>query len=191
MAIDRRQQILEAATKSFTLFGYKATTMDQIAKLANVGKGTIYTFFTNKEQLFQLIVQDLIAEMKQVAEQQFAKYPTFPEQAHAALISILEYRKKHQFMMKLIEEEKEMGTPAVVEMAHEIEEAIVSYIKGTVDEAAKKGEIHTFDSEVAAFLMYKMYISLISDWERNHEPLEKGEIAEIFRQMFIKGLSIK
>ncbi|MEH7109635.1 TetR/AcrR family transcriptional regulator, partial [Bacillus sp. JJ1764] len=43
MAPDRRRMIVEAATKSFSLFGYKATTMDQFAKLANVGKGTIYT----------------------------------------------------------------------------------------------------------------------------------------------------
>ncbi|MER2090772.1 MAG: helix-turn-helix domain-containing protein, partial [Sporosarcina sp.] len=45
--MDRRQVILEAAAKSFSLFGYKATTMDQVAKIANVGKGTIYTFFAN------------------------------------------------------------------------------------------------------------------------------------------------
>lgn len=38
MSIDRKKLILEAATKSFTQFGYKATTMDLVAKLANVGK---------------------------------------------------------------------------------------------------------------------------------------------------------
>ncbi len=46
----------------------KATTMDQVAKLANVGKGTIYTFFKNKEELFGEIISNLITEMKQVAE---------------------------------------------------------------------------------------------------------------------------
>lgn len=49
MSIDRKRQIIEAATKSFSLFGYKATTMEQIAKLANVGKGTIYTFLKTKK----------------------------------------------------------------------------------------------------------------------------------------------
>ena len=63
--MDRRQEILEAASKSFSLFGYKATTMDQVAKIANVGKGTIYTFFANKEILFQEIVVKMISEMKQ------------------------------------------------------------------------------------------------------------------------------
>lgn len=73
MAIDRKRSIIDAATKSFSAFGYKATTMDQVAKLANVGKGTIYTFFKNKEELFGEIISNLITEMKQVQKMQFVQ----------------------------------------------------------------------------------------------------------------------
>lgn len=52
LAVDRRKLILEAATKSFSMFGYKATTMDHVAKIANVGKGTIYTFLKIKRSSF-------------------------------------------------------------------------------------------------------------------------------------------
>lgn len=75
--VDRRQQVLQAATKSFSLFGYKATTMDQVAKIANVGKGTIYTFFTNKEQLFDEILRDVILEMKMIAEREIRRDKPF------------------------------------------------------------------------------------------------------------------
>lgn len=51
--MDRRHEILIAATKSFTLFGYKATTIEQVAKIANVGKGTIYTFLKIKKSCFR------------------------------------------------------------------------------------------------------------------------------------------
>lgn len=47
--VDRRKLIVQAAAQSFALFGYKATTMDQVAKIANVGKGTIYTFLRIKK----------------------------------------------------------------------------------------------------------------------------------------------
>lgn len=47
--IDRRQQVMDSAEKSFALFGYKATTMEQVARLANVGKGTIYTFLKTRK----------------------------------------------------------------------------------------------------------------------------------------------
>src|SRR4051812_44342526 len=128
MSVDRKKLIVEAATKSFSLFGYKATTMDQVAKIANVGKGTIYTFFTNKEELFKEIVDGLIDEMRREADEAFNSQLTFFENVHRAIYRILEYRLEHQFTIKLLQEEKEMGTPAVLDMVKEMEQAIVTYI---------------------------------------------------------------
>jgi AcrR family transcriptional regulator len=189
MAVNRKQQIIDAATKSFSLFGYKATTMDQVAKLANVGKGTIYTFFKNKEELFDEIVSTLILEMKEAAEQVIDPNLSFFENVHRALYRILEFRKKHQLAIKLFQEEREMGTPAVQEVMKKLERAIIAYIKQKIEEAIEKGEIRPCDSEITAFLMLKLYVALIFDWEQNHKPLEKEKIAELFQLYFLKGLS--
>jgi AcrR family transcriptional regulator len=189
MAVNRKQQIIDAATKSFSLFGYKATTMDQVAKLANVGKGTIYTFFKNKEELFDEIVSTLILEMKEAAEQVIDPQLSFFENVHRALYRILEFRKQHQLTIKLFQEEREMGTPAVQEVMKKLESAIIAYIKQKIEEAIEKGEIRPCDAEITAFLMLKLYVALIFDWEKNHEPLEKEKIAELFELYFLKGLS--
>ena len=139
MSVDRKKLILEAATKSFSLFGYKATTMDQVAKIANVGKGTIYTFYKNKEELFKEIVQRMIEEMKYEAEQSLDDQLSFFENLHRAVYRILEFRQEHQLSLKLLQEEREIGTPAVQEMVNEMEEAIVSYIKEKLKIAIDKG----------------------------------------------------
>ncbi|MGE6721037.1 TetR/AcrR family transcriptional regulator [Peribacillus frigoritolerans] len=190
MSVDRKKIILEAATKSFSLFGYKATTMDQVAKIANVGKGTIYTFYKNKEELFKEIVQRMIEEMKYEAEQSLDDQLSFFENLHRAVYRILEFRQEHQLSLKLLQEEREIGTPAVQEMVNEMEEAIVSYIKEKLKIAIDKGYIQPCDPEITAFLMLKMYLALIFDWERNHAPLEKEEIAELFKIYLFKGLSV-
>lgn len=190
MSVDRKKLILEAATKSFSLFGYKATTMDQVAKIANVGKGTIYTFYKNKEELFKEIVQRMIEEMKYEAEQSLDDQLSFFENLHRAVYRILEFRQEHQLSLKLLQEEREIGTPAVQEMVNEMEEAIVSYIKEKLKIAIDKGYIQPCDPEITAFLMLKMYFALIFDWERNHAPLEKEEIAELFKIYLFKGLSV-
>ncbi|MDP1418325.1 TetR/AcrR family transcriptional regulator [Peribacillus simplex] len=190
MSVDRKKLILEAATKSFSLFGYKATTMDQVAKIANVGKGTIYTFYKNKEELFKEIVQRMIEEMKYEAEQSLDDQLSFFENLHRAVYRILEFRQEHQLSLKLLQEEREIGTPAVQEMVNEMEEAIVSYIKEKLKIAIDKGYIQPCDPEITAFLMLKMYLALIFDWERNHDPLEKAEIAELFKIYLFKGLSV-
>ncbi|QED47148.1 TetR/AcrR family transcriptional regulator [Cytobacillus dafuensis] len=189
MAIDRRQLIIEAATKSFSLFGYKATTMDQVAKIANVGKGTIYTFFKNKEELFDEIISSLINEMKLAADEATNSTSSFHEKVHRGLYKILEFRKKHQLTIKLFQEEKEMGTPAVIEVMTKLEDAIIKYLKDLILYAIEKDEIQECDPELTAFIMLKLYISLIFDWEKQHRPLEKEEIASIFEHYIFKGLS--
>jgi TetR/AcrR family transcriptional regulator len=189
VSVDRKKQILDAAAKSFSLFGYKATTMDQVAKLANVGKGTIYNFFKNKEDLFHEIVSSLIAEMKEAAEQSFDEEDSFVEKVHRALYQVLDFRRKHQLTIKLFQEAREMGTPAVLEVMDKIERSILDYIRDKIEMGIKHGEIKNCSPEVTAFVILKTYISLIFDWERDHEPLEKDEIARLFDLYFFQGLS--
>ncbi|MFX3625196.1 MAG: TetR/AcrR family transcriptional regulator [Ectobacillus sp.] len=189
MAVDRKKAIIEAATRSFASFGYKATTMEQVARMANVGKGTIYTFFTNKEELFGEIITNLIEEMKRVANEAINPNASFFENVHRALYRILEFRKEHQLTIKLVQEEREVGTPKVQEVMQRMDAAIISFIRTKLERAIEKGEIRECDPEITAFIMLRLYISLIVDWEKNHKPLEKEHIAELFQLYLLKGLS--
>jgi TetR/AcrR family transcriptional regulator len=141
MSIDRKKLILSAASKSFTMFGYKATTMDQVAKIANVGKGTIYTFFKNKEELFDEIIKGLVHEMKVAAEESIDESKGFHENVHRSLMRILEFRKEHQLTIKLFQEEKEIGTPAVMEVIATLEKVILSFIKDRIVQAIGRGGV--------------------------------------------------
>lgn len=189
MATNRRRMIVEAAEKSFSMFGYKATTMDQVAKLASVGKGTIYTFFKNKEELFAEIISSLVKEMKAEAEAVIQPELPFTENVHRALYRLLEFRSQHQLMIKLIQEEREMGTLAVSEMLQHIENEIIDYVKQKIEGAIAKGAIPEVDLEITSFLLFKMYIVLVFDWEKNHEPLSSEQIAEVMKSFLLKGLS--
>ncbi|MBP2649870.1 MAG: fadR [Firmicutes bacterium] len=57
-AKSKRQQILKAAYDVFSRKGYYRATVDEIIALADTGKGTVYNYFTNKEQLFCTLVQE-------------------------------------------------------------------------------------------------------------------------------------
>ncbi len=47
----RPDEILDAALQVFAIHGYRATRLEQVAAAAGVTKGTIYHYFTSKEQL--------------------------------------------------------------------------------------------------------------------------------------------
>lgn len=56
--LPKEKRILQAAETVFSRFGYEKATLDEIIKLADVGKGTVYKYFGNKEQLFYKLVSD-------------------------------------------------------------------------------------------------------------------------------------
>jgi AcrR family transcriptional regulator len=49
---DIKSKIRESAFQFFLRYGYKKTSVDEIAEDAGIGKGTIYNYFKNKEELF-------------------------------------------------------------------------------------------------------------------------------------------
>lgn len=191
MAADRKKWILEAASKSFALFGYKATTMDQVAKIANVGKGTIYTFFATKEELFDAIMQDVIQEMKRIADRAIQPELIFTDNLQAVLSQILEFRGSHELLIKLHHEIQEMGTPKAQEGMRKLEQAVLAFLEGKVGEAVARREIRPCDPQIAAFVMMKLYVSFVYDWDRNHEPLTKEKIAELFQLFVFEGLAVR
>ncbi|WP_438444720.1 TetR/AcrR family transcriptional regulator [Gorillibacterium sp. sgz5001074] len=191
MAADRKKWILEAASKSFALFGYKATTMDQVAKIANVGKGTIYTFFSTKEELFDAIMVDVIQEMKRIADRAIKPELSFTANLQEVLSQVLEFRGSHELLIKLHHEIQEMGTPAAEEGMLKLENAVLTFLEVKVQEAVDRKEIRPCDPQIAAFVMLRLYVSFVYDWERKHEPLTKEKIAELFQQFLFEGLAVR
>ncbi len=57
----KRARILAAASRVFASRIYHLVTMDEIARAARVGKGTLYRYFPSKEDLYVAIVDDAFA----------------------------------------------------------------------------------------------------------------------------------
>lgn len=187
-AIDRRKQVVEAAAKSFSLFGYKATTMDQVAKIANVGKGTIYTFFTNKEELFDEILHSVINEMRTVVLREIHDEQPFLDKMYKGLDALLEFRSAHELLVKLSQEVREVGTLQAQEAMQRIENVVLDYIEKQLILAVEQGEMINADPKVVSFVMMKLYIALSVDWNKQHKALNKEEIKRYFSIFLADGL---
>lgn len=66
----RPSEILDAALNLFVEKGFRATTMEDIAKAAGVTKGTPYLYFQNKEDIFKEVIrQTMVAHIGSFEEQ--------------------------------------------------------------------------------------------------------------------------
>lgn len=52
-----KEAIITVARHIFSRFGFRKTTMDEIALASRKGKSSIYYYFTSKEEIFQAVVE--------------------------------------------------------------------------------------------------------------------------------------
>ncbi|MES2129777.1 MAG: TetR/AcrR family transcriptional regulator [Pseudomonadota bacterium] len=70
----RPQELLSAALDLFVERGYASTRLEDVARRAGVSKGTLYLYFTNKEELFKAVVRESIVPAIGAAEDIIAEY---------------------------------------------------------------------------------------------------------------------
>jgi AcrR family transcriptional regulator len=51
-----RRKIIITAGQIFSRFGFRKTTMDEIARALKMGKSSIYYYYTSKEEIFEAVV---------------------------------------------------------------------------------------------------------------------------------------
>jgi AcrR family transcriptional regulator len=62
---EARAKIIEIARDIFTHFGFKKTTMEEIAIASRKGKSSIYYYFNSKEDVFKAVVEREAEEMRE------------------------------------------------------------------------------------------------------------------------------
>lgn len=61
---ETRAKIVGVAAKIFGKYGFKKTSVDEIAKAAHKAKGSIYYYFDSKEELFKEVVSNELNHVK-------------------------------------------------------------------------------------------------------------------------------
>jgi len=79
-----RNQILEAAAKRFTHYGYSKTTVAEIAGDCGMSSGNLYRYFENKEAIARAAVEEKLEEKSRVCE-------SAPDSAAPAIEQIRQY----------------------------------------------------------------------------------------------------
>ena len=91
----RTSDILSAAEKLFLAKGYDGTTMDDIARAAELGKGTLYLYFRNKEEAYSAIVLKGVRLMNGMFREAVAGKKKGIDKASAMGAAFYEFYEKH------------------------------------------------------------------------------------------------
>ena len=92
---DKRTVILDAALELFSENGFHGTPMTLLAERANVGIGTIYRYFKNKEEVINNLYRDLKNESVAAMRENVLKEMPIREQYIAIFENLLKYYITH------------------------------------------------------------------------------------------------
>ena len=174
----RPQELLSAALGLFVERGYAATRLEDVARRAGVSKGTLYLYFTNKEELFKAVVREHIVHAIGAAEQTVAGFDGPTAQL---LRDILMTWWEQLGATELAGITKLMMAEAnnFPDLAAFYEEEVVArgerLISSVLERGIARAEFRPVDSEMMTHVLCAPVLMLMM-WTNGFMPCEKGPI---------------
>jgi AcrR family transcriptional regulator len=191
-SVEAKDLILDFAKGRFARFGYKKTSMDEICKDAQISKKTLYQIFKTKEDLFvALFIREALTARKFVMKHLRGIEDPFEKISKFMAVSKM-YFEKHHFMVEVLRDQEGLYAPFLKEKYRVfVEEGIVGIFSGIVKEGIEKGEFKEVDTDIAAYIIFKLFQAFTYAKTmkiKSGKQGEKGELMELV-EFISKGLS--
>jgi AcrR family transcriptional regulator len=139
---DRRDQILEAANECFTQLGIQRTSVQDVARMAKVSRGTVYRYFEDRDVLIQAAIefgaQGFYREVAKAMEGKRTLAEQLGAMAETHATILLDHRTRNRLMADDSELMRHMisdGDSAV--------RRTTKFLEPYVRDAQKRGEVGT------------------------------------------------
>ncbi|SIS84234.1 TetR/AcrR family transcriptional regulator [Alicyclobacillus vulcanalis] len=186
-----RDRIEDAAKRAFSEFGYKGTTMDQIARLAGVSKGAIYLHFPSKEALFQHMLGEIIQQVREAFESSQREGDDYFHNLERGLRTLMQFRGDHAIVSKLAQEVRQFGTEQAREGLAAIERAILDYLARYLSRGMELGVVRPCRADLVAFVLFRAYTAVLRDFPSVGGHLAEDDLYHLFTGVFVDGLRLR
>ena len=186
---ERRSHILEVAWKLFTNLGYKATTIETIAKASAMGKGTFYLSFATKEEVLFALVEKAGNSWAASADLILASGERrIPLLIRAYLRDILAFRDQYRLYRNLVFEATTLGTAPVVEAIRRLDRKFEEELSRILAVLTERGLIEACDRDVVSAALLAAYSALIERRDGEGEPFSEERVTSAMEAMLTGGL---
>jgi AcrR family transcriptional regulator len=131
------RKILDAAREEFGERGFSDSSIVGITQRAGVALGTFYTYFDSKEAVFQALVRDMSAQVRDHVAPALQDAKDAIDGERLALESFLQFARTHRDVYRIIDEAEFVEPAAYREHYETTAKRIAARLKG----AREKGEI--------------------------------------------------
>ncbi|HWU91722.1 MAG TPA: TetR/AcrR family transcriptional regulator [Sphingomicrobium sp.] len=182
------RKILDAARDEFGQRGFSDSSIVGITQRAGVALGTFYTYFDSKEAVFQEVVRDMSAQVRDRVAPEFKSATDAIDGERRALEAFLKFAREHRDVYRIIDE-AEFVEP---EGFREHYQTTATRIAGRLAAARGKGgidpDLSDADLDILAWAMMGANVFLglrFSVWSSG----DAARVADVTSRMLRRGLS--
>ena len=167
----KRQQILDAAYEVFSRKGYYCATVDEIIHLADTGKGTVYNYFTNKEQLFYTVAKERSEPYNRLMEQAAEGAGDPLAKIKQVILLQLQFLTQNADLWRvMLHEMRGLGCPNELdeqqrerqrEKYHALVQTPIAVLQKVVQEGIDRTLLKDVDSQKLAYALYSIIVAII------------------------------
>jgi len=163
-----RQEILSSAEKVFAAKGFFPTTMNEIARVAEFGTGTLYKFFKSKEELYFTLIDEKVEEINRLVKAELSRKVSAIERIQKALgLQFKFIEQNRDFFRIYISERNRFEWTVKDELGRRMHDKMVAYISilaQVIKEGMKQGEFKSMDPMDLAHVLVGMVNSFVFEW---------------------------
>ena len=182
------RKILDAAREEFGERGFSDSSIVGITQRAGVALGTFYTYFDSKEALFQALVRDMSAQVRDTAAPAFSEFSNALDAARRGLELFLEFARKNRNIYRIIDEAEFVDPVAYREHYETTAARITARLIVARDKGEIAGDLSDSDLEILAWASMGANVFLglrYSVWDSS----DAAHVAAVANRMFRKGIS--
>ena len=164
-----RRQLLAAATRVLAAKGFHDTKISDMAAAADVGVGTFYLHFPDKETLFDAVVDDTVVRLKATVDAARARATDARDEMLAANAAFFRFAQENREVFKIV-----FGHAAAYnDLIRRAQALFIADIENTVRAGIARGLFAPLEPALVAQAVVGMATQMISWWTANESvPIE-------------------
>ena len=190
---EKRRRILNAATGLFAHYGYRKTSIAEIAEEAQVGKGTVYLVAKNKEDLFFQVVSAEVAAWCASVEASVDPRLSADVLLLNASITALGYADAHPLVKELLlgnhDEVLPLWATELQELRKEGRAHTIGILKLGIEQGLFRADFDV--DKVALLLQNMMAMGLVLAYRERKSTAEQIASSAVALDVLLKGLLVR
>jgi len=184
----RRNQILDVASLIFSKEGFDKANTDEIAKKANLGKGTIYRYFKNKRDLFLCVVDRGLDKLKSAILIEVEKTKDPLKKIENAIKTYLSFFEKNSNLIGVLIHEQSSFQKRIAERYFEHYYGNIDRIRQTFKAGIEQGLIKDMDIESTISVLTSLLNGLIYMWQVEGRKYRLLDRVPVVLKIFFTGV---